>query len=117
MLWVRTTFQLRGSLSAVFRYLRAFTFTNVLAFKLADIKLESSEVYLLKLGKNLSWDFEAIFIFRKNEGLNICRYLKSFYTYKKINNIFLKFHYYLLRMQKILEIGRIFHAEKRESKT
>ena len=87
------------------------------AFKLADIKLESSEAYLLKLGKNLSWDFEVIFIFRKNEVLNICRYLKSFYTYKKINNIFLKFHYYLLRMQKIVEIGWIFHSEKRESKT
>ena len=46
---------------------------------------------VLKLGKNLSWDFEIIFIFRKNEVLNIRRYLKSFYTYKKINNIFLKF--------------------------
>ena len=76
-----------------------------IAFKLADITLESSEAYLLKLGKNLSWDFEVIFIFRKNEVLNICRYLRRFYTYKKINNIFLKFHYYLLRMQKIVEIG------------
>ena len=28
-----------------------------------------------------------------------------FYTYKKTNNIFLKFHHYLLRMQKIVEIG------------
>ena len=28
--------------------------------KLADVKLESSEAYLLKLGKNLSWDFEVI---------------------------------------------------------
>ena len=89
----------------------------MIAFKLAGIKLESSEAYQLKLGKNLSWDFEVIFIFRKNEVLNICRYLKSFYTYKKINNIFLKFHHYLLRMQKIVEIGRIFHSEKRESKT
>ena len=26
----------------------------------------------------------------------------SFYTYKKIKNIFLKFHHYLLRMQKIV---------------
>ena len=76
-----------------------------IAFKLADIKLESSEAYLLKLGKNLSWDFEVIFIFRKNEVLNICRYLKRFYTYKKINNIFFKFHHYLLRMQSIVEIG------------
>ena len=91
--------------------------TVTIAFKRADIKLESSEAYLLKLGKNLSWDFEVIFIFRKNEVLKICRYLKRFYTYKKINNIFLKFHYYLLRMQKIVEIGWIFYSEKRESKT
>ena len=56
---------------------------------------------MLKLGKNLSWDFEVIFIFLKNEVLNICRYLKRFYTYKKINNIFLKFRRYLLRMQKV----------------
>ena len=73
--------------------------------QLAEIKLESSGAYLLKLGKNLSRDFEVIFIFRKNEVLNICRYLKRFYTYKKINNIFLTFHHYLLRMQKIVEIG------------
>ena len=63
---------------------------------------------MLKLGKNLSWDFEAIFIFRKNEVLNICRYLKSFYTFKKINNIFLKFHHYLLRMQKVVEMVESF---------
>ena len=73
--------------------------------QLAEIKLESSGAYLLKLGKNLSRDFEVIFIFRKNEVLNICQYLKRFYTYKKINNIFLTFHHYLLRMQKIVEIG------------
>ena len=41
---------------------------------------------MLKLGKNLSWDFEVIYIFRKNAVLNICQYLKGFYTYKKINN-------------------------------
>ena len=79
--------------------------TATIAFKLTDIKLESSKAYLLKLGKNLSWDSEAIFIFRKNEVLNICQYLKSFYTYKKINNISLKFHHYVLRTQKIVEIG------------
>ena len=106
MLWVRTTFQLRGSLSALFRPIFCGAISTVtIAFKLADIKLESSEAYLLKLGKNLSWDFEVIFIFRKNEILNICRYLKSFYTNKKINNVFLKFHHYLLRMQKFVEIG------------
>ena len=34
-------------------------------FKLAEVKLESSEAYLLRLGKNLSWDFEVIYIFCK----------------------------------------------------
>ena len=61
--------------------------------------------------------FRSYLHFRKNAVLNIWRYLKDFYTYKKINNIFLKFHYYLLRMPKILEIGWIFHSEKRKSKT
>ena len=79
--------------------------TVTIAFKLADVKLESSEAYLLKLGKNLSWDFEVIYIFRKNAVLNICRYLKSFYTYKKMNNIFLKLHYRLFSVPKIIEIG------------
>ena len=37
--------------------------------------------------------------------LNICRYLKRFYTYNEIN--FLKFDYYLLRMIKIMEICKI----------
>ena len=71
---------------------------------------------MLKLGKNLSWDFEAIYIFRKNVVLNICRYIKGFYIYKKKNNIFLKFHYYLFGMPKIIEIDGIFHSEKRRSK-
>ena len=38
--------------------------------------------------KNLSWGFEIIDIFCNNAVLNICRYLKRFYTYKKINSIF-----------------------------
>ena len=67
-------------------------------FKLSNIKLESSEAYLLKLGKNLSWYFEVIYIFRKDAVLNICRYLRGFNTYKKINNIF-------LRIPKLIEIG------------
>ena len=65
-------------------------------FKLADIKLESSEVYLLDLEKNLSWGFEVINTFCTTAGLNICRYLKRFYSYKKINNIFFKFYHFLL---------------------
>ena len=42
---------------------------------------------------------------------------QTIYTYKKINNIFLKFDHFLLRMLKIIEIGQIFPAEKRDSKT
>ena len=49
-------------------------------FDVKDVKLESSEACLLKLGKNLSWDFEVIYIFRKNAVFNICRYRKGFYT-------------------------------------
>ena len=73
-------------------------------FKLSDIKLEGSNAYLLKLGKNLSWDFGVILFFCKNTVLNICRYLKRFYSYKKINNIVLKFHYSSVRMLKTIEI-------------
>ena len=72
---------------------------------MADIKLESSEAYLPKLEKHLSQDFEIMDIFCKSEVLNICRYLKRFYTYKKINNIFLTFDHSLLWMPKIMEIG------------
>ena len=85
-----------------------------IAFKLTDVKPESSEAYLLKLGKNLSWDFEVIYIFRKNAVLNICQYFKGFYIYKKTNNIFLKFYYYLFGMPKLIEINWIFHSEKRK---
>ena len=60
---------------------------------------------------------EVIYIFLKNEVLNKCRYLTNVYTYKKINNIFLKFHHYLLRAPKTIEIGWIFNSEERESKT
>ena len=36
-------------------------------FKVGEIKkLESSEAYLLNLGKNLSWAFEVTYIFCKN---------------------------------------------------
>ena len=74
-------------------------------FKLADIKLESSEAYLLQLEKNLLSSFQVIDNFCKNGVLNIYRYLERFYTYKKINKIFLTLHHSLLRMQKIIEIG------------
>ena len=42
----------------------------------------------------------------------MCQYLERFYTYKKISNIFLKVHLYLLKLPKIIEIGKIAHAEK-----
>ena len=79
--------------------------TVTIDFKLADIKLECSDAHLPKVEKNLSYGFEIIDIFCKNAVLNICRYLKRFYTCKKINNIFLKFDHSLLRMPKIIEIG------------
>ena len=61
-------------------------------FKLADIKLD----------RNF-----CIFIFFENVVLNLisCVYLKCFYTYREINNIFSKFHHPLLRVPKIKEIG------------
>ena len=86
-------------------------------FKLADMRLESSEAYLLKLEKIMSSRFEIIDIFCENVVLNICRYLKRFYIYKKVNNSFLKFDHSLLRMPKIIEIGQIFPAEKCNWKT
>ena len=64
--------------------------TVTIDFKIADIKLKSSEAYLLKL--------------EKNAVLNACGCLKGFYTYKKIKNSFLKLDYFLLRKPKILEI-------------
>ena len=43
---------------------------------------------------------------------------RRFHTYKKLNDICLKFHHSLLRMPKILEIGlKIVPAERRDSKT
>ena len=49
--------------------------------------------------------------------LNRCQYIKRFYTYKKINNSFLTFDHSLLRMPKLIEVGKIISAEKRDSKT
>ena len=42
---------------------------------------------------------------------------QTFLYLQKNINIFFKFHYYLFSMPKIIEIGWIFHSEKRESKT
>ena len=74
-------------------------------FLLSSFREGKLGTLVLRLWKNLSWDFEFFYIFRKNAVLNICRYLKGFYTHKKINNIFLKFHYYLLWMPKNIESG------------
>ena len=43
--------------------------------------------------------------------------ISNVYTYKKRNNIFLKFDHSLLRMPEIIEIGQIIPAEKADSKT
>ena len=74
-------------------------------FKLADIKLDSSEAHLVKSEKICRRVPKSLTFFCKKAVLNICRYLKRFYTYKKMNNIFLKFHSSLLRMPKVMEIG------------
>ena len=67
-------------------------------------------VIVLKLGEQRVLGFSQsrtvpIDIFCKNAVLNICRYLKDFYTYKKMNSIILKFDHSLLRMPKIIGIG------------
>ena len=54
--------------------------------------------------KSVLW-FWNYWHFLQKWGLNICRYLKRFYTCKKINSIFFKFDHSLLRMPKIIEIG------------
>ena len=50
-------------------------------FKLADMKLESSQRDLFSAevtGKSVVGDFEDVYLFCKNSVLNICRYLKHF---------------------------------------
>ena len=41
-------------------------------FKLADVKVESSKAYLLKLRENLSWDLKVLYIFVQKYG---CKYM------------------------------------------
>ena len=58
-------------------------------FKLADIKLDSSESYLLKLGENLSKDFKVIYTFVKMRFLiyadisDVFRPTRYFWTDKR----------------------------------
>ena len=86
-----------------------------------DKELESSEAILLNVGK-ICRGISKLFTHcsEKKKVFNGGRYLKRFCTYKKINNIFLKFNHSLLKslkMPKIVEIGYIFPTEKRDSKT
>ena len=67
-------------------------------------------VIVLQLGEQRVLGFSQsrtvpIDIFCKNAVSNICRYLKRFYTYKKMNSIILKFDHSLLRMPKIIGVG------------
>ena len=120
--WVPTLIELFPKNSSWCRLLIGYKKCFVLLCEIGEQFLLSSfregklGTLVLRLWKNLSWDFEFFYNFRKNAVLNICRYLKGFYTHKKINNIFLKFHYYLLWMPKIIESGWIVHSEKRKSK-
>ena len=74
-------------------------------FKLADTNLESSEDYLLKLRKDLSRDFEVIFIVCKNAVLNKCRYLKNFLHLQENKQHFRKVPSFLSKLPKITEIS------------
>ena len=82
-----------------------------------DCKLAAiTEAYLLKLEKNLSQDFEVIDIFSKC-GFKHTLISQTFLYLQENKSSFLKFDHSLLRMPKIIEIGQIFPAEKRDFKT
>ena len=68
--------------------LKSISLNNAGQFNLKIMRyaIESTDLYLLKLGKNLSKDFEIVYIFRTNAVLNICRYLERFYSYQKKKN-------------------------------
>ena len=83
--------------------MQRFLRSRLIAFKLADVKLKSSEALAEVRGKSVV-GVEVIYMFRKNAVLDICRYLKGFYIYKKTNNIFLKFRHYLFGMLKSIKI-------------
>ena len=52
-----------------------------------------------------TWITDPIGMLHEMKKRELCRFLKRFYTYKKINNIFLKFNHFLLWMPKVAEIG------------
>ena len=57
--------------------------TVYLPLKVKSIKVEFWSLSAVKLGKNLSLDFEVIYIFFKNAVSNICRYLKKIIPTRK----------------------------------
>ena len=59
--------------------------------KLADTKLESSDAYLIKYGKNWHLALKLWTFFGRNQVFKICSDLKRFYSDYKINYIFFKF--------------------------
>lgn len=61
----------------------------------------SAYIYNRICTKNNKNNFEI----RRQGVLNIRRYLKNFYTYMKINDIFLTFYHSLPRMPTFKEIG------------
>ena len=79
-------------------------------FKLADIKLESSETYLLKLGEKSVAGFGSYLHFLSKCSFKYKLISQTFYTCQKINNIFLKFHHSLSWMPTIIEIGEIVYC-------
>ena len=77
--------------------------TVTIDFKIADIKLGSSSGLFAEVREKSVLGLQSYrHCLKKNAVFNInaCRYLKGFYTYKKINNSFLKFDHSLLRMPK-----------------
>ena len=76
-------------------------------FKLTDIKLESSEALLLKLGEKSVVGY-LHFLLKCSFKYKLIS--PTFYTCQKINNIFLKFHHSLSWMPTIIEIGEIVYC-------
>ena len=80
-------------------------YVHDIEFKLAVMKLESSEACLLKLENNSVVSFQVIDIFCKHSLFKKCLNLKRFYTFQNISKSSLKLHYSLLSMPKIIQIG------------
>ena len=83
-------------------------------FKLTDVKLESSDALLLKLGEKSVVGFQSYLHLLLKCSFKYKLISPTFYTCKKINNIFLKFHHSLLWMP--TKSVKSFTAERRDSK-